>query len=64
MCAHNNRAGRELHPIVVARKTSIGSQSDAGAMTREILKTVVHALVLRGVGPEAHFEFVLDQLEI
>ncbi|MGD0012692.1 MAG: transposase, partial [Terriglobia bacterium] len=41
---HNNRAERELRPPVIARKTSLGSQSDAGAKTREIIMTLVHTL--------------------
>jgi hypothetical protein len=47
--AHNNRAERELRPPVIARKTSLGSQSDAGAKTREIIMTLVHTL---GIHPE------------
>lgn len=31
-----NRAERELRPTVIARKTSFGSPSDAGAKTREV----------------------------
>jgi hypothetical protein len=60
--AGNNRAERELRPTVIARKVSFGSQSDAGAKTREVLMSVVHTLVKRFAGPEAHFKAVLDQL--
>jgi transposase len=60
--ADNNRAERELRPTVIARKTSFGSQSDAGAKTREVLTTLVHTLALRVVDPETHFKSVLDQL--
>jgi transposase len=60
--AHNNRAERELRPTVIARKTSFGSQSDAGARTREALMSLVHTLVLRVSDPETHFKWVLDQL--
>ena len=60
--ADNNRAERELRPSVIARKTSFGSQSDAGAKTREILMTLVRTLALRVPDPEAHFKAVLDQL--
>lgn len=35
--ADNNRAERELRPLVIARKISFGSQSDKGLRTREIL---------------------------
>jgi transposase len=41
---------------------SFGSQSDAGAKTREILMSVVHTLAKRVADPEAHFKAVLDQL--
>ena len=37
--ADNNRAERELRPLVIARKISFGSQSEAGARTRETLMT-------------------------
>jgi len=60
--ADNNRAERELRPTVIARKVSFGSQSDAGAKTREVLMSVVHTLAKRVADPEAHFKSVLDQL--
>jgi transposase len=60
--ADNNRAERELRPTVIARKVSFGSQSDAGAKTREVLMSVVHRLAKRVPDPEAHFKSVLDQL--
>ena len=60
--AHNNYAERQLRPTVIARKTSFGSQSDAGAKTREVLMTLVHTLALRFSDPQAHFKSVLDQL--
>src|SRR5665647_2731052 len=47
--ADNNRAERELRPTVIARKVSFGSQSDAGAKTREVLMSVVHTLVKRSL---------------
>ena len=62
--ADNNRAERELRPTVIARKVSFGSQSDAGAKTREVLMSVVHTLVKRISDPEAHFKSVLDRLAI
>jgi len=60
--ADNNRAERELRRTVIARKTSFGSQSDAGAKTREILMSVVHTLALRTADPETRFKSALDQL--
>ncbi len=47
--AENNFAERTLRPSVIARKVSFGSQSDAGAKTREILMSIV--LTLPGRGP-------------
>lgn len=60
--ADNNRAERELRPTVIARKVSFGSQSDAGAKTREILMTLVHTLRKRLKDPQQHFKSVLDRL--
>jgi transposase len=45
--ADNNFAERELRPLVMARKVSFGSHSDAGAKTRETLMTVLKTLKLR-----------------
>ena len=59
--ADNNSAERQLRPTVIARKISFGSQSDAGAKTREILMTLVHTLALRFPDPQTHFKSVLDQ---
>jgi len=42
--AENNLAERELRPLVIARKISFGSHSEAGARTREILMTVLVTL--------------------
>jgi hypothetical protein len=58
----NNRCERELRPTVIARKVSFGSQSDAGAKTREILMSVLHTLRKRRPDAQAHFKWVLDQL--
>jgi hypothetical protein len=58
----NNRAERELRPTVIARKVSFGSQSDAGAKTREILMSVLHTLKKRRGDAQAHFKWVLGQL--
>lgn len=45
--ADNNFAERELRPLVMARKVSFGSHSDAGLKTRETLMTVLKTLKLR-----------------
>jgi transposase len=60
--AENNRSERELRPTVIARKVSFGSQSEAGAKTREILMSVLYTLKKRHAHPEDHFKTVLDQL--
>ncbi|MBI3941357.1 MAG: transposase, partial [Acidobacteria bacterium] len=39
---HDNRCERELRPTVIARKVSFGSQSEAGAKTREIMMSLLH----------------------
>lgn len=60
--ADNNLAERELRPLVVARKNSFGSQSEAGAHTREILMTVLHSLRKRVPDPMTALKATLDTL--
>jgi transposase len=60
--ADNNRAERELRPLVIARKISFGSQSEAGARTRETLMTVLHTLRKRVPAVATAFQSALDQL--
>lgn len=60
--ADNNLAERDLRPTVIARKTSFGSQSDAGAKTRGTLMTVFHSLKKRTKNPAVHFKEALDIL--
>jgi hypothetical protein len=49
--------------LVIARKISFGSQSDAGAQTREILMTVLLTLKKRKPGEaRANFKACLDAL--
>lgn len=60
--ADNNLAERELRPLVIARKISFGSQSDAGARTREVLMTVLHTLRKRGSPVMEAFKSALDKL--
>lgn len=62
--ADNNRCERDLRPTVIARKVSFGSQSDAGAKTREILMSVLHTLRKHHPDPQSHFKGVLDHLAI
>ena len=42
--AENNRAERELRPLVIARKISFGSQSEQGLQTREVLMSVLNTV--------------------
>ena len=60
--AENNRAERELRPLVIARKISFGSQSEAGARTRETLMTVLHTLRKRSTNVTIAFEQTLNRL--
>ena len=60
--AENNRAERELRPTVIARKVSFGSQSEAGAKTRETWMTVLATLRKRVKHPQARLKEVLDAL--
>ena len=60
--AENNRAERELRPLVIARKVSFGSQSEQGALTREILMSVLHTLRKRTNNLFGAFKRALDAL--
>lgn len=60
--AENNLAERDLRPLVIARKISFGSQSEAGARTREILMTVLHTLKKRSSNVELAFKSALDKI--
>jgi transposase len=60
--AENNRAERELRPLVIARKVSFGSQSEAGAKTREVLLTLLATLKKREERPAQRLKEVLDEL--
>ncbi|MCP5524377.1 MAG: transposase [Verrucomicrobiales bacterium] len=60
--ADNNRAERELRPLVIARKISFGSQSEAGARTREVLMSVLHTMRKRTGDVTATFQDALDRL--
>ena len=60
--ADNNLSERELRGLVIARKVSFGSQSDAGAKTRETLMTVLHTLRKRTTDVFGVFKSALDKL--
>ena len=52
----NNRAERALRPVVIARKTSFGSQGEKGRRAREILMTVSHGEAAQDRCPGIHRE--------
>ena len=60
--AENNLAERTLRPTVIARKVSFGSQSDAGAKTREILMSVLLTLKQRFTDFQSRLKTALDSL--
>jgi transposase len=62
--ADNNLAERELRPLVIARKISYGSQSEAGAKTRETIMTVLHSLKKRTPDSAGTLKAALDQLAL
>ena len=62
--AENNRAERELRPLVIARKISFGSQSEQGLKTREVLMSVLHTLRKRTPDGFAAFTRALDALAV
>jgi transposase len=60
--AENNRAERELRPLVIARKTSFGSQSEKGLKTRETLMSVLNTLAKRTDNVVTAISSALDAL--
>ena len=60
--AENNLAERDLRPLVIARKVSFGSQSLAGAHTRETLMSLLHTLRKCHTPAAATLQSALDQL--
>jgi hypothetical protein len=60
--AENNLAERDLRPLVIARKVSFGSQSQAGARARETLMSILHTLKKRRLCPAASIQSALDRL--
>jgi hypothetical protein len=60
--ADNNLAERDLRPLVIARKISFGSQSVAGAHTREVLMSVLHSLQKQTTDVPARLKAALDRL--
>jgi transposase len=60
--ADNNFAEREIRSLVIARKISFGSQSDAGAKTRETLMSVLHSLKKQVPDVSIALKSALDKL--
>jgi hypothetical protein len=60
--AENNLAERDLRPTVIARKTSFGSQSDAGAHTRGVLMSVLYSMKKRGLDVQAQLTSALNAI--
>jgi hypothetical protein len=48
---HNNRAERQLRPLVINRKISFGSDTEAGARRYCILHSVLETCKLQGINP-------------
>ena len=62
--AENNRAERELRPLVIARKISFGSQSERGLQTREVLMSVLQTLAKRTEDAFEAFTRALDAMAV
>lgn len=60
--AENNYAEREIRKTVIARKMSYGSQSQAGAKTREIWTSILQSLKKREENPRDKLVTALNQL--
>lgn len=60
--AENNYAEREIRKTVIARKISYGSQSQAGAKTREIWTSVLQTLKKRQENPRDKLLLALNKL--
>jgi len=60
--AENNYAEREIRKVVIARKMSFGSQSQAGAKTREIWTSILQSLKKREENPRDKLIATLNQL--
>jgi len=58
----HNLVERELRSLVIAGEMSFGSQSDAGAKTREILTAVLDTLKKRTPDVTSAFKSALDRL--
>jgi len=48
---HNNRAERQLRPLVISRKISFGSNTDSGAIRHCILNTIIETCKIQNLDP-------------
>jgi transposase len=62
--ADNNLSERDLRPSVIARKTSFGSITDAGAKTRSVLTSITQSMKKQGQDVAANLKAVLDKIAI
>jgi hypothetical protein len=60
--ADNNLAERDLRPSVIARKTSFGSITDAGAKTRSVLTSVLQTMKKHGQDVPVALKAALDKM--
>jgi hypothetical protein len=60
--ADNNMAERDLRPSVIARKTSFGSITDAGAKTRSTLTSILQSMKKQGRDVASQLKTALDLL--
>lgn len=60
--ADNNYAEREIRKVVIARKMSYGSQSKAGAKTREIWTSILQTLKKREENPRDKLITTLNKI--
>ena len=60
--ADNNLAERDLRPSVIARKTSFGSITDAGAKTRSVLTSILQSMKKQGQDVPTTLKTALDKI--
>jgi DNA-binding transcriptional regulator of glucitol operon len=63
---HNNRAERQLRPMVITRKISFGSNTDRGALRHCVLNTIVQTCKLQDIDPVEFIRraYVSDGLDV
>ena len=48
---HNNRAERQIRPMVISRKVSFGSNTQSGARRHCVINSIVETCKLQGIDP-------------